>query len=66
MEKDVVYTEGLMLAKYDLLKQEIRVMNHLDITVEVHGGITGDRLKIVGFDVEPKSIDWGSNPCGEL
>ena len=46
-----------------MLKKEIRVLNHLDIIVEVHGGITGDRFKIVGFDVEAKSIDWGNNPC---
>ena len=59
---DVVYDDGLPLAKYNLLKKQIRVMNHLDITVEVHSGISG-RLKIVGFEVEPKSIDWGANPC---
>ena len=58
----VVYTEGLMGAKYDVPKNELQVMNHLDITVEVHAGM-GDRFKIVGFDVEPKSINWGDNPC---
>ena len=66
MMDEVIYTEGLKLSKYDLLTKQLRVMNHLDITVEVHGGITGDRLKIVGFDVESKSIDWGSNPCGKF
>ena len=66
MMDEVVYTEGLKMSKYDMVSRNLRIMNHLDITVEVHGGITGDRLKIVGFDVEPKSIDWGTNPCGKF
>ena len=66
MQKEVVYTEGLQVAQYDVLYRQLRVMNHLDITVEIHAGITGDQYKIVGFDVEPKSIDWGDNPCRKL
>ena len=54
MNKDVVYTEGIMLAKYNLLAKEIRVLNHLDITIDIHAGITKDQYKIVGFEVEPK------------
>ena len=38
-KNDIVYTEGLMVAKYDVLDREIQVNNHLDITVEIHAGI---------------------------
>ena len=53
------------LAKYYLHKKEIRVFNHLNITVEVHQSIS-DKFRIVGFEVEPLSIDWGLNPCGKF
>ena len=54
-----------MLTRFDKDRNEILLNNHLDITVEVHGGITGDRIKIVGFEIEPRSIDWDGNPCNE-
>ena len=39
------------------------VYNHLNFTIETHKTAEGlDR--IVGFDVEPMSIDWGV-PCSE-
>ena len=63
LNMDVVYTEGLMVGAFDLYEKEFHVNNHLDITLEIHGGIGGDKFKIVGFDVEPKSIDWQGNPC---
>jgi hypothetical protein len=37
------------------------VYNHLVFTVEVHE--SDDQLRIVGFEVEPLSIDWGDSPC---
>lgn len=41
---------------------EITVNNHLVLTVETHQTDNG-AIRIVGFDVEASSIDWGENPC---
>ena len=61
---DAVYDDGLKVAYYYnfMQQKEIRVYNHLEITVEVHKGLS-DKFRIVGFEVEPKSIDWEGNPC---
>jgi len=62
---DAIYDDGLKVAQYYLHKKEIRVYNHLEITVEVHQGLS-DKFRIVGFEVEPKSIDWEGDPCHEF
>ena len=60
--EDIVYEDGIMIAKFNKFYKHPRIFNHLEMTVEVHGNF--DKWKIVGFEVEPKSIDWGQNPCG--
>ena len=54
--KGVVYSEGIMMAEFNAelgtkARHEVILMNHLEMTIEVHGGVTGDRWKIVGFEV---------------
>ena len=44
-------------------KGEISVMNHLVLTVDTHTTDSG-AIRIVGFEVEAKSINWGDDPCG--
>lgn len=47
---EVIYDDGLPVARYNLLKKELSIMNHLNITVEVHKGLS-EKWSIVGFDV---------------
>jgi transmembrane 9 superfamily member 2/4 len=38
------------------------VFNHLIFTVETHMQ-SDNKVRIVGFEIEPVSIDWHDNPC---
>ena len=38
------------------------MMNHLVLTVETHT-TEANAVRIVGFEVEAKSINWGEEPC---
>lgn len=59
---DVNYQDGIPIVKITKDGKTI-VYNHLNFVIETHKTAEGlDR--IVGFDVEPMSIDWGV-PCAE-
>ena len=66
LNKVADYSEGISMAKFDSESNHVIIMNHLDIIIEIHGGTNADRYKIVGFEVYPKSIDWGSHPCAKF
>ena len=67
---EVVYDRGIPVAR-QLIKQggpvkdEIMVMNHLLITIETHSvdKNADGAIRIVGFEVEAKSVAWGEKPC---
>lgn len=52
------YKEGLFVGEYE--DGAYIIYNHLDITVKTHQVSNGDELRIVGFEVEQKSIQSGS------
>jgi hypothetical protein len=60
---NIQYADGIPVVHWDRETKKAKVMNHLNLIVETHE--TSEGLKrIVGFDVEPLSIDWGySHPC---
>ena len=37
--------------------KKIILYNHLDITVKIHHVVGGDEVRVVGLEVEQKSID---------
>ena len=41
-------------------------MNHLLITIETHAWSkkADGPIRIVGFEVEAQSVNWGEDPCG--
>ena len=41
---------------------QISVMNHLELTVDTHTTDSGS-IRIVGFEVEAFSVNWGANAC---
>lgn len=49
------YKEGIYMGDFDL-EGKVWIYNHLSITVKTHKVTQGDELRIVGFEVEPKSI----------
>ena len=55
------YDHGIPVAKFDSVDSAtILVYNHLEIIVETHA-IDEKTYRIVGFQVEPLSIDWGES-----
>ena len=60
---NVKYADGIPVVVWDQASGKTKVYNHLNFIVETHE--TNEGLnRIVGFDVEPLSIDWGySHPC---
>lgn len=58
------YKEGNLIGKHTyskILGSDYILYNHLSITVKTHEVTAGDELRIVGFEVEPKSIAFGSS-----
>ena len=67
----VIYDAGIPVARPVIkpggpMKDELMVMNHLLITIETHAvdEKANGAIRIVGFEVEAKSINWGDDPCG--
>ena len=42
----------------------LTLMNHLIITVDTHTTESNGAIRIVGFEVEAQSVNWGEDPCG--
>ena len=75
-EKGTTNSHGLPQIEYDYgipvahkvikpsgpISNELMLMNHLQLTVETHTTDNG-AIRIVGFEVEAMSIDWGDKPC---
>lgn len=61
-EHKIIYSDSIPLISYKSA-DKIKIYNHLHLIIETHKTDQGTR-RIVGFDVEPMSIDWSSiNPC---
>ena len=61
---NIVYNKGIRVAKWNPLKSKVEgglgvssVNNHLIMTIDYHKDST-KAVRIVGFDVEAKSVDW--------
>ena len=52
----------MVLPDTNVTKNDIIVMNHLVMTVDTHTTSSG-AIRIVGFEVEAFSVDWGESPC---
>ena len=64
---DIEYDSGIPVARKIIkpngpITGEIEVMNHLIMTVETHTTDSG-AIRIVGFEVQAMSVDWGEDPC---
>lgn len=57
------YKQGNLLGSFskDSSGSNYILYNHLSITVKTHHVTAGDELRIVGFEVEPKSIAYGAS-----
>jgi len=44
------------------MKDELKLMNHLVLNIQTHTTDNG-AIRIVGFEVEAFSVDWGDSPC---
>lgn len=57
------YHEGIPVGEINIMEGDEHIYNHLEITIKLHK-VAGskDRNRVVGFDVEPKSI--GCNKDG--
>jgi hypothetical protein len=61
--ENLKYADGIPVVMWDQSTGKTKVYNHLNFIVETHETNEG-LTRIVGFDVEPLSIDWGySHPC---
>lgn len=69
----IAYTDGIPVIDFSAIKDgdkhavekkfNLKLYNHLHFIIETHETVEGSK-RIVGFDVEPMSIDWGySTPC---
>ena len=55
------YNEGIPVGyKLENSAGNVAIYNHLDITVKVHEATGSDALRIVGFEVLPRSIANGA------
>jgi len=45
------------MGDFDYRNGKVWIFNHLSITVKTHKVTQGEELRIVGFEVEPMSID---------
>ena len=54
-ELEANFKEGLYIGE-NKADGSYTIFNHLDITVKTHHVSNGDELRIVGFEIEPKSI----------
>ena len=58
-----MYANGIPLIEYNAQTDKKKVYNHLHLIIETHQTNEGLQ-RIVGFDVEAMSIDWGfAHPC---
>lgn len=59
------YFKGIPISKVHESTGGVSVYNHLDFHVGLHKSMkVGEpSYRIVEFDVEPKSINWGNDPC---
>jgi len=62
-ELEANYKQGNLLGEHtrDSAGANYLLYNHLSITVKTHHVAAGDELRIVGFEVEPKSIKLGGS-----
>ena len=60
------FKEGIYVGDYDHVNDITLIYNHLDITVKVHHVVGGDEVRIVGFEVEQKSINRNGSLNPEL
>ena len=58
---EIFYDHGIPVAEFDGHYKKLSVYNHLIFTVETHK--VKEDVRIVGFEVEAKSIEWGDEPC---
>jgi hypothetical protein len=56
------YQSSIPVAVYNDTTDELVYNNHFDIFVTTHKTSDGT-YRVVAFDIEPRSIAWGSNPC---
>lgn len=52
------YQHGIPIGEYNREKSEIIIYNHLVMTVKTHWEAGSDNQRIVGFEIEPKSVDY--------
>ena len=55
-ESKIDYQHGIPIGKYDRETKELMIYNHLEMTVKTHWESGSDKQRIVGFEVEPRSI----------
>ena len=53
-ELEANFKEGLFIG--ECTNGSCKIFNHLDITIKTHHVSNGDEIRIVGFEVEQKSI----------
>lgn len=62
----IEYDHGIPIARFaspDDDPETVLMYNHLELIVELHE-VGDNKYRIVGFEVEPLSKDWGQNePC---
>ena len=54
------YQDGIPIGIYDRKNHQVIIYNHLIITVKTHFAVGSQEQRIVGFEVEPRSVDPAS------
>ena len=60
-ELEANFKEGIYVGKLDRSDGSLLIYNHLAMTVKTHHVTGGDEMRVVGFEIEPKSIAFGSS-----
>lgn len=56
------YSRGIPVSKFDKATGKVFLYNHVELVVSINRASDGSE-RIVGFDIEPKSIDWRDSAC---